>query len=232
MTPGSSRTTASSSASAAGSPPDSTKSPSDISRKLPLLDHPLVDALEAAADDDRARPCREMAHETLGQPLAARAHEQPRADMLRLVDGRGQHIGLHHHAGSAARRCIIDSAMPVGRRIADVAHIERPYAGFAAPCRRANAERSRKHLREQRQYGRVPAHLPQILPSSRYLGQIEDDHAFGEIDLRHKGLGERNEHRFSLSLRDLTSRRSPAPKFGTATTFPNGSPSESTTSGR
>ena len=68
--------------------------------------------------------------------------------MRRGVDRGGQHIGLHHHAGAAARRRVIDGAMPVVRRIADVAHIERPEAAVERLAGERGAERPRKHLRE------------------------------------------------------------------------------------
>ena len=47
--------------------------------ELARFDHPLVDALEAAADDERAGAARELAHARLRERRAARAHQQARA---------------------------------------------------------------------------------------------------------------------------------------------------------
>ena len=75
------------------------------------------------------------------------------------IDCRGQDIRPQHHARAAARRRIIDAAMPVGRRIPDIARLQGPKPGRQCAAREADAERARKHVRKQRQHGRAPGRL-------------------------------------------------------------------------
>ena len=145
MTPGRSRTQASSSASAAISPPDSTKSPSETSSRLTRLDQPLVDAFEAAADDDDAGTVRRARQRALAS-AARRAGSSAGAG--------GCHAG-RHRARARARR---PSSPCQGRRRpacrrrcdacrwqrADVDRVQRPDAGRAAPCRRGLRQRARE----------------------------------------------------------------------------------------
>ena len=111
ITPGSSRTQASISAIAAGSPPDSTKSPSETSSSRARLDHALVDALEAAAEQRDARARGELAHARLVErPAARRQVDQRRpGPRRRRAERRVQHVGAHHHAGAAAERRVVDA---------------------------------------------------------------------------------------------------------------------------
>ena len=107
------------------------------------LDHPLVDALEPAADDQRPRPGGEFHHPRLGQWPTARAHQQARPVRGDIggVDGVRQHVGAQHHAGPAAGRGVVDAAVPVGGGGPDVPRLQRPQPGRQRLAREADAER-------------------------------------------------------------------------------------------
>ena len=158
MTPGSSRTQASSSASAAISPPESTKSPSETSSSAARLDHALVDALKAAADDDRAGAGASSAHAALRQRRAARAHQQARrasscgtASSARASTSAFITMPGPPPAGvSSTVRCLSVACA----RMSTVSSDQMP-AASALPARLC-AERPRKHLRKDRQHARAP----------------------------------------------------------------------------
>ena len=137
MTPGSSRTQASSSAIAAGLPAGEHEIAERNFLELARLDQPLIDALEAAADDHDAEPGGQHCRPSLRQRCAARAHQQARAMVVRNgVERARQHVRLHHHAGPAAGRRVVHGAVFVGGGVADVVGVERPDARGQAPCRR------------------------------------------------------------------------------------------------
>src|SRR4051812_14253709 len=56
--------------------------------------------------------------------------------------------------------------MPVGSAFADVARLECPYATLQRLGGEAEAERARKHVREQREDGGAPRHVRHDLSSS------------------------------------------------------------------
>src|SRR5262249_52168087 len=96
------------------------------------FDQALVDALEAAAEDDGAGPVGQRRDPALGERNPARAHDKARARIAGGRDGvhgAGEHVRAHHHAWPAAGRRVVDGAMLVGRVCADVDSIERPQAG-------------------------------------------------------------------------------------------------------
>src|SRR6202022_1140982 len=74
----------------------------------------------------------------------------------RRVDGIGQHVGAQPHARAAAGRGIIDAAVAVGGRVPDVPRLQCPQAGRQRLTGEAHAERTREHLRKQRQHRRAP----------------------------------------------------------------------------
>ena len=67
-----------------------------------------------------------------------------RAIGRRRVDGAAEHVGLHHHAGAAAGRRVVDAAMLVGCEGADIDHVERPRAGRQSLAGKARAQRPRE----------------------------------------------------------------------------------------
>src|ERR1044072_6498914 len=122
MNPGSSRTTASVTAIAATSPPplppvQDVVAERDLDHLGPgggVVEHPLVDALIAAAEE----------HEVLaGGQLAGQALAQRRPGRRRYTDGRAgdaegverlaERLGRHHHPGSPAEGRVVDGAVPV-----------------------------------------------------------------------------------------------------------------------
>ena len=101
----------------------------------------------------------------LRQRRAARAHQQPRAGVVRQrVEGARQHIGLHHHAGPAAGRRVVDGAVLVGGCVADVVRVERPEAGRERLAGEACRQRSGKHFRKNGQHARAPHHQSPFRP--------------------------------------------------------------------
>ena len=113
------------------------------------LDHPLVDALEARAEDDEARAPPPIARACAClNGLAARAHDQARPRIVRRdrrVEARGQHVGPHHHARAAARWRVVDRAMAAEPVLANVARLQRPQAPRQRFARQRLAERAREH---------------------------------------------------------------------------------------
>ncbi len=104
-------------------------------------------------------PAASSAASAWRQRLAARRQvDQRRIGFLGLggIDGGGQHVGAHHHAGAAAGRRIVDGAMPADAELADGYRAQRPQAGLQRPADERDAERSREHLRKQRQHRRPP----------------------------------------------------------------------------
>ncbi len=101
---------------AAGSPPDSTMSPTRDLFNRAGFENPLVESLEPAAQNGHAGARRKLAHARLRQRLSARRHRQHRAIWMgrqRMVDRARQHIDLEHHARPAAGRRIVDRAVLV-----------------------------------------------------------------------------------------------------------------------
>src|SRR6185369_11814265 len=94
------------------------------------IERALVDALEAAREQDRARALRKLPHARLREWRPARRQvERRRAGRTRGaggVDGRRGNIGTHHHTGSATRRSVVDGAVLIGGEVTDVDNVERP----------------------------------------------------------------------------------------------------------
>src|SRR6476469_8420351 len=93
------------------------------------LNDALVDALEPAAQNDRAWTMAQFLHPRLSQWNSARAHQQARPAVARRrhgIDGAGQHIGLHDHAGAAPGGGVVNRAVLVERMAADVDRVEAP----------------------------------------------------------------------------------------------------------
>src|SRR5262249_44830268 len=72
------------------------------------------------------------------------------------VDRAGEHVGLHHHAGTAAGGRVVDRAMPVGGVVADIDRVKRPHAVRQRLAGEAQPQRAGKHLRKNRQHARRP----------------------------------------------------------------------------
>ena len=93
------------------------------------LEQTLVEALEPAAKQDRARPGGEVAHAPLRQCAAPAWRERDRWSRVRdAVERRRDHIGAQHHARTSPGRGVIDRPVPIGREVADLHGIERPPA--------------------------------------------------------------------------------------------------------
>ena len=161
ITPGSSRMQASSSMSAAGSPPDRTTSPtetSSISRAAKMRSskpskRPHSRITPGPAASSRTRAC------VSGLPRGVMAMTG-RARLVRLsvIDRRAQHIDPQHHSRAAARRRVVDGAVLVDREVADLDGVERPLALRQGAAGEADAERAREHLRIKREHGGGEGH--------------------------------------------------------------------------
>ena len=104
------------------------------------LDHPLVDALEAAADHDGAGAVRQRLDAGLRQRRAARATSagEGAPSLRRGIERAGEHVGLHHHAGAAAGRRVVDGAVLVGREARGCRRRRATTGRRRAPCRRGS----------------------------------------------------------------------------------------------
>ena len=139
--------------------------------QAPPLDDPLVDALEAAADDQRPLARRERADEILGQRPATRAHQQARTQIAliaRRIDRIGEDVGAQHHSGAAAGRRIVHRPVAAAAEVADLPGLDDGVAALQRPARQRHAEGARKHLRIERQDGSAEGHQPSgsALPAS------------------------------------------------------------------
>ena len=79
--------------------------------------------LKFCRDAGRMPAPENFVRQFLRQRFAARAHEKARSGIgfgADLVDGGREDIWPQHHAGSAASRCVIDGAMFVGGKIAQL----------------------------------------------------------------------------------------------------------------
>ena len=63
-----------------------------------------------------------------------------------MIHRGGHDIGAQHHAGTAARRRIIDAAVLVGGEIAGIDGVAGPFPLGERPARQRGAERSGEHL--------------------------------------------------------------------------------------
>ncbi|EGE57287.1 hypothetical protein RHECNPAF_4460059 [Rhizobium etli CNPAF512] len=197
------------------------------------FDHPLVDALEAAADDNDAVACRKFAHALLRQRPAARAHQQARAGIVLTgaVDGAGENVGFEHHAGAAAGRRVVDGAVFIGGEIADLHRVQRPLPALHCLAGEGKAQMSRKHLRIECQHARPESHhffffgLSGVNFDSS-SGSSTSPAASGSISSvpasRSISSTEASEKGISTGRLPgpLSSRRSPAPKSKTPVTVP------------
>src|SRR3546814_361149 len=85
----------------------------------------------------------------------------------RMVDRGGEHVGLEHHPRAAPRRRVIDSAMLVGREIADLHRRAMPSAAFERAPRHAVPQGAGKHVGIERQGDGGEAHRPNTPKTQR-----------------------------------------------------------------
>ena len=153
ITPGSRRTAASSSTSAAslaaGEHIIADRNLFEIAR----FDHPLVDAFETAADERRRRR-RAASSRTRacvsGLPrglMSKRGRAIVRRE--RGIEARGEHIGAHHHAGAAAGGRVVHAAMPAEAVGADIDASQGSRCRAPAHRRRAKARAGPETSRER-----------------------------------------------------------------------------------
>jgi hypothetical protein len=80
---------------------------------------------------------------------------RPRRHVVPDRLGRGdEHVGAHHHAGTAAVGRVVDAAVPVGRPVTQVVHADVDRALLAAPSRRATCRAARRSTRGRWSAGR------------------------------------------------------------------------------
>ena len=121
--------------------------------------HTLVNSLETAADQRDAGAACQRLHLLLSQRgTAGREQEARRATLCRPngIDGRCQDIGAHDHTRPPAERMIVDGAVFIARKAADVHRFQPPEAGIEAAAGERGAERARKDLGVEGQHPRPP----------------------------------------------------------------------------
>ena len=237
MTPGSSRTQASSSASAAISPPESTKSPSETSSSSRASISRSSTPSKRAADDDRAEAARRArrrapasAARRAGSSAGAGACRAARASSARASTSAFITMPGPPPAGvSSTVRClsVAWSRMSMG--------VERPDVGAERLAGEARRQRPGKHLGKDREHARAP-HAQSSYPAS--LARRSLDPCAAEFGARRSILlalatirspARRASVNGSISGAPppcgAISRRSPAPKLCTAVTVPSAAPS-------
>src|SRR5439155_2941737 len=118
----------------------------------PRLEDSLVETLEAAAQQNDAFAGRELAHAGLGQRFPARRQRQHRPPIGNAVERRGEHVGPQHHSSAPARGRIVDATVLVGGEISDVLRLETPDTFVERPASQARTQRTREHVRIERQH--------------------------------------------------------------------------------
>jgi hypothetical protein len=126
-----------------------------------VLAHPVVDALVAAAE--QAEPARlalgggsQFLGHRLVEPSAAGAEQVQRPGRLRGVDGGEDRLGLHHHAGAAPERRVVDAAMHIGGVLAQVVQPQVEQTGTAGLAQQALGAEVVDQVREDGEH--VDAH--------------------------------------------------------------------------
>ena len=103
------------------------------------IDHALIDALVAAAEQDDAGSGRVALHIALRQRPAARRKEHKRPVIGHGGNGGVHHVGAQHHPSPTAERRVIDRAMPVGSEVTNIHRVAATRCQTAARDRQANA---------------------------------------------------------------------------------------------
>ncbi len=121
------------------------------------LQHPLIHALEPAAQKGQRGARRVAAHHRLIQRSAARGevHHRRRSPMpraYRAIDN----FGHQHHAGAAAKRGVVHGAVFIACEIPNVHRFQRPNARSKCLSGQGMAQITREHLGKQGQYRRRP----------------------------------------------------------------------------
>ena len=142
----------------------------------------------------------------LRQRRPARAHQQPRPafDDRQRVERARNDVGAQNHAGAAAGRRVVDAAVAIGRRIADVARLELPETGGLRLAGEARAQRSGKHVGEERENGCSPhGHASALIGivALDFIGQHDGRALADEIDRRHHCVRERQQLRLAAVCR-------------------------------
>src|SRR6185437_4838911 len=122
------------------------------------LEHALVDPFEPAAQQPHPGPRRQRPHARLIEQAPARRQIDQRAASPGAGDRGIDHVGPHHHAGTAAERGVVHGAVFIARKAPDVHNFQTPNPVLQGLAGERQAERSREHLREDRQHRRQPGH--------------------------------------------------------------------------
>ena len=94
----------------------------------------MVDAFVAPTDQREASAIGKLVSHRLIEPATTGTEQEQRARRLCSFHGAEQRLRLHHHAGAAAERCVVDGAMQVGGVVARVVHaqVEHPEQALRA----------------------------------------------------------------------------------------------------
>ena len=114
-----------------------------------MLDHPLVEPLEAAANQRHAFALRIAPRGLLREGLAARGQEDQGTYTLRGLDGALHHVGAQDHARPATRGRVIDVAVLALSERAQADGLKPPEPHVQRLAGQREPERARKGLGEE-----------------------------------------------------------------------------------
>ena len=101
---------------------------------LVMVQHPLIDAFKAAAQQRDAICPGPVARHGLIKACPARGQIDHRPVFGRsaagVINGGAQYIGAQHHASAAARRRVVNVFMPALTKAAQIGCLKRPFAVF------------------------------------------------------------------------------------------------------
>ena len=100
-----------------------------------VVEHALVDALVATAEEHQPLPGRQLAGQRLAERRPGRrGYDDRRAVDPERVERLAERLGRHHHAGAAAERRVVDGAVPVVGPLPQVVDVQLDEALVARPC--------------------------------------------------------------------------------------------------
>src|SRR6476646_6297 len=96
--------------------------------EAPSLEDTFVESFEPAAQQDYALPAGNLAYTRLRQRRSTRRQRKHRPFIRNAIERSSKHVRPKHHPRPAAGRRIVDAAMLVGRKVADVGRFHAPDA--------------------------------------------------------------------------------------------------------
>ena len=126
---------------------------------LTRLEDPLIESFKAAAEENDALARRKLAHPGLRQRRATRRQRKHWPIVGDAIERRSQNVRSKHHPCASAGWRVVNAAMLVRGKIPDVRRFKAPDTLGKRPAGKASAERTREHVRVQRQHRGAEAPL-------------------------------------------------------------------------